>query len=411
MSTSKRARSPSDRQHHQQRRRSTSRGRSPSSTGRGHGEEAHGVVVPTAKDLTHILGDFDPHPDFVPWGSSSSSPSSSPSTAVWADARLDAVPAAVWRGASGLGSSSVLDVGCGAGYAALLIAERWLHTGLVSSVLGIDASEALVQRARKLAQWRGEQAARGATGAAVPAPPPLPSVPPPPPLPLSLALCQGISADRLAAAQAALSRRQAASSSSSSSSPPPPPPPAAPLPSPPAVSFRTEDFVAGTVYATPTAAYDVVLCLEVTKWVHLAHGDEGLLLLFRRIHQALKPGGYLVLAAQPWASYRRKGRRMGEAVWRTYQSLRLRPGEFEQHLVGRVGFVRVAPEGEGGEQGGGGGGGGGGHRATEKLEEEEGEVKGLARGPRRLTYTKKNGEERELLVLRKAGGGASSSPS
>ena len=42
--------------------------------------------------------------------------------------------------------------------------------------------------------------------------------------------------------------------------------------------------------------YDVVLCLSLTKWVHLNWGDEGLKRMFRRIYLHLRPGGILVLA-------------------------------------------------------------------------------------------------------------------
>ncbi len=50
------------------------------------------------------------------------------------------------------------------------------------------------------------------------------------------------------------------------------------------------------------ASVDTVLCLSVTKWVHMCHGDSGLEQLFLTFKNVLKPGGILVLEPQPWKS-------------------------------------------------------------------------------------------------------------
>lgn len=54
--------------------------------------------------------------------------------------------------------------------------------------------------------------------------------------------------------------------------------------------------------------YDVVICLGVTKWVHLHWGDVGVVRLFTRAYQSLSPGGLFVLEPQPWSSYNRSRR-------------------------------------------------------------------------------------------------------
>eukprot|EP01039_Chlorochromonas_danica_P007057 gene7057-7804_t len=80
--------------------------------------------------------------------------------------------------------------------------------------------------------------------------------------------------------------------------------------------------------------YDTVLCLSMTKWVHLNRGDQGLLELFGILQGLIKPSGRLILEYQPWKSYEKRRKTMTEA----FQAICIKPCEFEDVLTKRFSF-------------------------------------------------------------------------
>lgn len=66
--------------------------------------------------------------------------------------------------------------------------------------------------------------------------------------------------------------------------------------------FLAADFVNDK---TTLKKCEVIMCLSVTKWIHVNWGDAGVKALFRKVNQLLLPGGMFVLEPQPWSSYRK----------------------------------------------------------------------------------------------------------
>ncbi|TNN37562.1 7SK snRNA methylphosphate capping enzyme [Liparis tanakae] len=82
---------------------------------------------------------------------------------------------------------------------------------------------------------------------------------------------------------------------------------------------------------TQRPEYDVIMCLSVTKWVHLNWGDCGLKRLFKRVYSHLRPGGVFILEPQPWDSY--------DEIGKNFHNIRLRPDQFSSYLTTEVGFA------------------------------------------------------------------------
>jgi len=105
------------------------------------------------------------------------------------------------------------------------------------------------------------------------------------------------------------------------------------------IEFRSENLLVSVIEERRNLRYDVVLCLKLTKWVHLNWGDEGLKVLFHKCFRLLRPGGLLVLEAQEWSSYS-SNKHLTPHGKQNKGSLILKPDEFTTYLVHVVGFCQ-----------------------------------------------------------------------
>ncbi|KAF2732104.1 Bin3-domain-containing protein [Polyplosphaeria fusca] len=116
--------------------------------------------------------------------------------------------------------------------------------------------------------------------------------------------------------------------------------PASSKPAP--VSFVSADYV---VSASPDTAgpHDVILALSVTKWLHLEHGDQGLVNFFAKCSSSLVPGGLFVLEPQPWSSYEKAVKKAKAPHFQPrLKTLNLRPETCFTDLLERQGLTLVA---------------------------------------------------------------------
>ena len=81
-----------------------------------------------------------------------------------------------------------------------------------------------------------------------------------------------------------------------------PAPPSLSLPDQSGVKFVAADWPLSTDPALD-GPYDIILALNVIKWIHLEHLDDGLVAFFRKCQASLASGGYMIVQLQTWESY------------------------------------------------------------------------------------------------------------
>lgn len=86
-----------------------------------------------------------------------------------------------------------------------------------------------------------------------------------------------------------------------------------------------------------SSSWGVILCMSLTKWIHLNHGDSGLISFFQRLFAMSCPGGRVIIEYQPWKSYI-KNRNASDHIKETFKTIKIQPQDFESILSNDIGF-------------------------------------------------------------------------
>ncbi|CAN8016190.1 unnamed protein product [Ixodes persulcatus] len=199
--------------------------------------------------------------------------------------------------ASWLDGKDVLDIGCNVGHFTLSLARGFSPR----KVIGLDIDGRLIKAARRNVRHYLTAALAGEMR-----------------FPVSMAICHG------PIAAAALPGRESE-----------------PVTFPNNVFFVQGNYIleSDVLLEAQREEFDTILCLSLTKWVHLNWGDEGVRRLFKRMFRQLRPGGRMLLEAQPFHSYVKK-KKLTETTYKHFHDIRLRPEQFNEYLLSpEVGFA------------------------------------------------------------------------
>ncbi|CAD8194801.1 unnamed protein product [Paramecium octaurelia] len=103
------------------------------------------------------------------------------------------------------------------------------------------------------------------------------------------------------------------------------------------VYFRVQNIIGNKKF---DEKYDTILCLSVTKWIHLNFGDVGIKRLFKTISNSLIEGGHFILEPQEWKSYKKK-KYYSTEFKQNYKEIQLKPQDFSKVLEKEYNFKLI----------------------------------------------------------------------
>lgn len=110
------------------------------------------------------------------------------------------------------------------------------------------------------------------------------------------------------------------------------------------IKFLCDDVFTHLVSLSGQQSYQFISCMSVIKWIHLEHGDEKLIEIFKLIYHSLHPGGIFALEYQPWKSYK-NARRKSTILNESFKRIKFHPEDFEDILQSEIGFEIIARRG------------------------------------------------------------------
>ncbi len=102
--------------------------------------------------------------------------------------------------------------------------------------------------------------------------------------------------------------------------------------------FKQENYLKEIKSAeNQTDKYDVIFCLNASKWMHLNYGDNAIKLFFFNVFNQLEEDGFFVFQFQNWKSYKKR-KNLSKFIHRTFSEIKLKPEKFEEYLLNMYNF-------------------------------------------------------------------------
>jgi 7SK snRNA methylphosphate capping enzyme len=94
------------------------------------------------------------------------------------------------------------------------------------------------------------------------------------------------------------------------------------------VMFMKENYVSEI---KEDETYDLIMCMNTAKWIHLNYGDVGIKLLFYNVNKQLRKGGIFIFQFQNWKSYIKR-QNLSKTILTNFSKIKFKPENFNSYL-------------------------------------------------------------------------------